>query len=168
LRDKDTNADNYFIRPGYIFLPAAQTKISAVLGSSVAVALYDKAMKKGGMTHFLYPEKNEADKPTAIFGDISTRTLIKMLLRKGSRKKYLEAQIFGGAFNNEFSDEDIGKRNILSARKILAGQNIPVTSEDTGGQKGRKIIFDTHTNEIVILKVDKLRKSDWYPYDRRT
>ncbi|MCB9480210.1 MAG: chemotaxis protein CheD [Desulfobacteraceae bacterium] len=164
MSNKDNSVHNYFIQPGYIYLPVSQTKISAVLGSSAAVAIYDKSKKTGGMTHFLYPEKLDTDKPRAIYGDVSTLTLIKMLLAKGSKKKYLEAQLFGGAFNSKYSSEDIGKSNILSARKILERENIPLASEDTGGEKGRKIIFDTYTNEIVILKVDKLRQSDWYPY----
>lgn len=116
------------------------------------------------MSHFLYPEKNSDDKPRAIYGDVSIKTLIKIIINKGSQKKHLEAQIFGGAFNNQYSNENIGVKNILSAKKILTKENISITSEDTGGEKGRKIVFDTHTNEIVILKVDKLRQSDWYPY----
>jgi len=164
LSNKDKSVHNYFIKPGYIYIPVSQTKISAVLGSSAAVAIYDKAKKIGGMSHFLYPEKLSTDKPRAIYGDVSIMTLIKMLLAKGSKKKYLEAQIFGGGFNTRYSNEDIGKSNISSAKKILIKEEIVLVSEDTGGEKGRKIIFDTHTNEIVILKVDKLRQSDWYPY----
>jgi chemotaxis protein CheD len=167
LRNKKTKAHDYFIKPGYIFLPAVQTRISAVLGSSVAVAIYDKTLRAGGMNHFLYPLKSASERSTAVFGDISTKTLINMLISHGAKKEFLEAQIFGGAFNKEFSDENIGKQNIMTAKKILLKANIEIKSEDTGGQKGRKIIFDTHTNEIIVLKVDKLRKSDWYPYDSR-
>jgi len=59
----------------------------------------------------------------------------------------------------------VGQENIRIACRILAGEKIAVTSQDTGGSKGRKIVFSTHTNEIAVLKVEKLRKSDWYPYE---
>ncbi|MDY0362805.1 MAG: chemotaxis protein CheD [Desulforegulaceae bacterium] len=164
MRNKDGSVYNYFIQPGYIYLPVSPTKISAVLGSSVAVSIYDKTKKTGGMAHFLYPEIHIEDQPRAIYGDVSIKALIKMFINIGSKKESLEAQIFGGAFNKSHSNKNIGKNNILSAQKILIRERIPITSEDTGGEKGRKIIFDTHTNEIVILKVEKLRQSDWYPY----
>jgi chemotaxis protein CheD len=44
-------------------------------------------------------------------------------------------------------------------------EGIRVVSEDTGGEKGRKIVFNTGTNEVAVLKVDRLRKGDWYPYE---
>ena len=53
----------------------------------------------------------------------------------------------------------------MISRKILAKQGIPVVSEDVGGRKGRKIVFNTQTNEIAVLKVGHLRKADWYPYE---
>jgi chemotaxis protein CheD len=53
----------------------------------------------------------------------------------------------------------------MAARKVLAGKKIRVVSEDVGGQMGRKIVFNTHTNEVGVIKVEKLRKKDWYPYE---
>jgi chemotaxis protein CheD len=50
------------------------------------------------------------------------------------------------------------------AKRILERQGISVTSEDVGGTKGRKLIYNTETNEAVVLKVERLREEDWYPY----
>ena len=87
-----------------------------------------------------------------------------MILDGGFKKKYLETQIFGGAYNPAISPKDIGHENITIARKILAREGLRVVSEDVGGEKGRKIVFNCPANEIAVLKVDKLRKGDWYPY----
>ncbi len=38
-------AENYFLKPGYIFLSENPTVISIVLGSSVSVCLYDSRRK---------------------------------------------------------------------------------------------------------------------------
>ncbi len=70
----------------------------------------------------------------------------------------------GGAHNSKVSPKDIGFENIMAAKKILTRERIRVTSEDVRGSKGRKIIFNTGTNEVAVFKVDKLRESDWYPY----
>ena len=44
-------------------------------------------------------------------------------------------------------------------------KKIAIVSEDVGGRKGRKVVFNTNTNEIGVLKVEKLRVMDWYPYE---
>jgi chemotaxis protein CheD len=155
---------DYFLKPGFIYLPDRPTTISTVLGSSVAVSLYDRSHKTGGMNHFLFPYIERRRKTTAQYGNIAVLTLIRMMTANGSDISNLEAQIFGGAFNREYSKKDIGKDNLQIARHMLAGKKIKIVSEDTGGELGRKIIFNTGTYEIVILKVDRLRVSDWYPY----
>ncbi len=155
---------DYFLRPGFIYLPERPTTISTVLGSSVAVSLYDRSLKAGGMNHFLFPHVKGRDKKTSVYGNIAVLTLIRMMAGNGSKLSNLEAQIFGGAFNDQYSKRDIGRDNLRTARHILFNQRIKIVSEDVGGELGRKIVFNTSTYEIGILKVGRLRESDWYPY----
>jgi chemotaxis protein CheD len=35
---------------------------------------------------------------------------------------------------------------------------------DAGGKKGREVVFNTISGDVAVLKVDMLRKEDWYPY----
>ena len=44
-------------------------------------------------------------------------------------------------------------------------KRIPIVSGDRGADKGRKIVFDTYINEIAVLRVDKLQKEGWYPFN---
>ena len=162
--DKPVTRD-YFLKPGFIYLPEKPTVISTVLGSSVSVSLYDRRMKTGGMNHFLFPSVTVQDKSTALYGNIAVPTLIRMMMENGSERSHLEAQIFGGAYNDEVSVRDVGGENFRTARQILNRKRIKIVSEDVGGSKGRKVVFNTMNYEIGILKVDRLRESDWYPYD---
>lgn len=156
---------DYFLKPGYIYLPEKPTVISTVLGSSVSVSIFDKSMKTGGMNHFLYPQAQDRDRTTAMFGNIAVVTLIRMMMDNGSKASNLEAQVFGGAFNAKVSDRDIGRENYQAAKNILIRKKIRIVSEDVGGRMGRKIVFNTLTCELLTLKVDRLRQSDWYPYE---
>jgi len=156
---------NYLLEPGYIFVARKPVAISEVLGSCVSVCIYDRKRKVGGMNHFQYPYIREKDRATAIYGNAATLMLIRMMLDDGSKIRHLEAQILGGAYNADISPEDIGRKNIIIARKILAKKHVSVVSEDVGGEKGRKIVFNTGTNEVAVLKVDKIRAGDWYPYE---
>ena len=158
---------DYFLKPGFIYLPDRPTTISTVLGSSVAVSLYDRSRRIGGMNHFLFPYVEAREKTTAQYGNIAVLTLIRMIAANGSNYSDLEAQLFGGAFNHEYSKRDIGKDNLITARRILSGKKIKIVSEDVGGELGRKIVFNTGTCEIVTLKVERLRSSDWYPYSSK-
>ena len=87
-----------------------------------------------------------------------------MMLGNGSRVNYLEAQIIGGAHNPVVSSKNIGLENVKVALQILTKEQAVLTSEDVGGEKSRKIIFNTADNEIAVLKMTNLRQSDWFPY----
>jgi chemotaxis protein CheD len=162
---KNTATENYYLESGYIFLAEKPTSISTVLGSCVSVCIYDRKRKIGGMNHFQVPFATDSDQATARFGNVATITLIRMMIHDGSKLKNLEAQILGGAHNRTVSPKDIGLENIMAAKRILTRERILVTSEDVRGGRGRKIVFNTSTNEIAVFKVDKLRESDWYPYE---
>ena len=161
---KNKATENYYLEPGYIFLAEKPTSISTVIGSCVSVCIYDRKRKVGGMNHFQVPFATDSDQATARFGNVATITIIRMMIHDGSKIKNLEAQILGGAHNSTISPKDIGFENIMAAKRILTRERIRVTSEDVRGGKGRKIVFNTGTNEIAVFKVDKLRESDWYPY----
>jgi chemotaxis protein CheD len=159
-------AQEYFLKPGYIYIPGEPTLISAVLGSCVAVCLWDRAKQYGGMNHFLYPATRSPGESTAKYGNIATRMLIRLFLHSGSRKEHLEAQIFGGSNRgNEREAIDIGRQNVEVARQMLTRSGIALLSQDVGGTKGRKLVYNTLTNEMVIIRVERLRDSDWYPYE---
>ena len=158
------NKDHYFLQPGYIVVPDQNVSISTVIGSGVSVCIYDKKNQIGGMNHFQLPYIAAKGKTTAVYGNVATLALIKMMMLHDSKKKHLEAQIFGGAYHPQKNDMDIGSENIEIARKILSRSNISIISEDVGGAKGRKVVFNTRTNEMAVLKVKTLRNVDWYPY----
>lgn len=163
-RSNSPEIRNYFLEPGYILIAAEPTCISAVLGSCVSVCIYDLERKCGGMNHFRFPATSDSQRSTALYGNVSTLSLVRMMLNNGSRKEYLEAQLFGGAHNQGFSQEDIGRENIRAAQKVLQRCNIRIVSEDVGGLMGRKVVFNTATAELAVIRTQKLRIEDWYPY----
>ncbi len=155
---------NYFLNPGFIYLPAGPTVISAVVGSSVSVCIYDRKQKIGGMSLFQHPIVLDPRYSTARYGNAAVSALINMMVTRGSKPKHLEIQLLGGAYNAELSQENIGWENIQIAKKVIEKKKVRIVSEDVGGEKGRKIVFNISMNEVAVVKVDKIRKGDWYPY----
>ncbi len=154
----------YHLEPGYVFVSAQGSTIRTVVGSCIAVCLWDENMKYGGMNHFLYPRVDSEGKNTAQYGNVAIPALIKLLENLGCSKKSITAQIYGGGELDNSKNNSVGENNIIIARKILSELGIPIISEDVGGIMGRKIIFDTDTGHTVVLKVHKLRQTDWIEY----
>ncbi|MEJ5300867.1 MAG: chemotaxis protein CheD [Thermodesulforhabdaceae bacterium] len=164
---RNVQKSEYFLRKGYIYIPSVPTLISTVLGSGVSVCLWDRKRQRGGMNYFLYPETHNSLDARPIYGNVATIALVKFFREDGSEIKDIEAQIIGGAVPINASPEStcIARDNIDVARKILKNYGIPIVAEDVGGKKGRKVVFNTFTNEIAILHVDRIRSEDWYPYE---
>ncbi len=164
-RDQDLIQAKYLLKPGFILVTKTPTLISAVLGSGVAVAVFDRKRGFGGMNHFQYPAPPASGQTTARYGNVATWALVKTMLAYGSKPKHLEAQIVGGAENPETPSDPVARENIRAAQNILRKLKIQSVSQDIGGRKGRKVVFNTATNELVVMKVDRLRQGDWYPYE---
>jgi len=157
----------YFLMPGYIFLTQEPYLVSTVVGSSVAVVLWDADIKLGGISNFLYPFRESSEEATAVYGNVAIPYMVKMFREAGTKDYNIQSQIFGGAESDLPEAGKIAHENIEIARSVLKKQGIKVISEDVGGRLGRKIVYNTFQNEALIYKVNTLRSSDWYPYDRK-
>ena len=122
--------------------------ITTVLGSCVAVCLYDLRAGIGGMNHFLLPEGKSGDLEDVVFGLHAMELLINDMLKQGADKRGLEAKLFGGA-SMIGGLSDIGERNIAFAREFLSDENFPVISESVGGNCGRRIRFNPTTGSVM-------------------
>jgi chemotaxis protein CheD len=117
------------------------------LGSCVGLVLYDALVKIGGMAHIMLPDSaiNTDFKNKAKFADTAVETLIQLIASRGAHPGRLSAKLAGGA--NMFSTSSqndimkVGQRNVDACRRLLKNRNIPILSEDTGGNVGRTIEF---------------------------
>lgn len=152
----------YILEPGYIYITFNPTFIQTVLGSSVAVCIFDPQIHCAGINHYIYPSVDDPEKATPRYGNVSIPTLLKMMIEAGSCIQNMEAQIFGGAHLKDNPMENVGERNIAMAHSKLEKAGVHIVSEDTGGMMGRKIVFDTLSAHVAVLKVRRLRHTDWY------
>ncbi|MBN1969047.1 MAG: chemotaxis protein CheD [Candidatus Delongbacteria bacterium] len=137
-------------------------EVSTILGSCVAICLYDPVSKILGMNHYLLPFWNGDGLKSLKYGNISNEALVSKFLAKGIPAERVIAKIFGGASIN-IEGLDIGKNNILIAREILRNYKIKVIAEDVGGYLGRKIIMSNIDGAIYLKYAADRRKGN----DRR-
>jgi chemotaxis protein CheD len=127
--------------------------ITSALGSCVAITLYDKVQKLGGMLHYILPE-NPGGKKKEKYADTGIKLLLEKMLELNVNKKDLVAKMVGGAVMfEEFMDDienSIGKRNIKKGKEILKNLGIKLTSQDVGGNYGRSVKFKLSNGNIYI------------------
>jgi len=148
------------IHPGEFFATKEQVIISTVLGSCVAVALFDTKKQFGGLNHFMLPG-NESNKDfyatsSGKYGMYAMELLINELIKQGSRREDIIAKVFGGASvlqkQNNFGNR-ISENNIEFAFSYLKVEKIPVISSNVGGVEARKIFFYPWTSKILHKKI---------------
>ncbi len=140
----------HFLYPSTLFASKEPYVVQTILGSCVAICLYDSKAKIGGINHYMLPTWNGNDLASPKYGNIAVERLINRMLQLGSKLENIEAKIFGGGdlISTDKSVMLIGERNIRIARVLLEEKNIPIVASSTGGRKGRKILFFTETGEV--------------------
>lgn len=147
-------ANKHFLFPGTLFAESVEYQISTVLGSCVAVCLWDHVARKGGMNHYMLPLWNGEGLATPKYGNIAMERLFERVLSIGCRRENLVAKVFGGAnvSGNAMEMFMIGDRNITLAFQMLDEFKISVAANDVGGRVGRKIVMNTGTGVILVGK----------------
>ena len=118
--------------------------LSTLLGSCVAVCLYDPKLRLAGMNHFLLPSRTKTagdDTDVILAGDYSMEVLLNTMLTKGAQKSRIVAKAFGGGTIVTSILMAIGQRNADFAREWLEREGIHLAAQDFGGAWSRKVIF---------------------------
>jgi two-component system chemotaxis response regulator CheB len=141
----------HYLFPGKLAAFKEETIVSTLLGSCVAVALYDPMTKIGGINHYLLPELAENDVPSGRYGNAAIEMLIEEMVNLGASPSRLQAKVYGGGnvIAVSFSGLAVGTRNIELALSELGKRGIRIVEKSVGGDSGRTLKFNTHTFEVL-------------------
>lgn len=141
----------FYLYPGQLAAFKEETVVTTLLGSCVAVALFDPEKKIAGLNHFLLPEPTPFDQVSARYGTYALAQLIREIESLGGKSDRLQAKVYGGGnvINNILNGPSIGQLNIKMAEKILNHLQIPIVEKNVGGQKPRTIKLNTFTFDII-------------------
>ena len=165
--DRKRNKPLVNILPGEYTASGEDVIIQTILGSCVAVVLFDRTTGIGGMNHFMLAEPLRKD-TTAVealtqtesgkYGVNAMELLVNAMLKSGAQRRQLRAKLFGGG--SVFASEHgitarIPASNIQLAKTFLKNESITIDSEDTGGNRGRKVLFMVKTTEVLVKLVGR-------------
>jgi len=148
----------HIVFPGQFVITSVPSLITTVLGSCVSVCLWDKKTKVAGMNHYLLPGSEVDERGNANRGHSSIRLLLRSMLNRQVQLENMEAKIFGGC-NSLYKDNDcfrVCEQNILMAVEVLREYDIRIVAQHTGGNHGRKIVFNTATGKVRMRLLSKI------------
>jgi chemotaxis protein CheD len=150
-------ANTHFLYPAALYASKQPFIVSTILGSCVAVCLYDPVTRIGGINHYMLPLWNGQGLASPKYGNIAIEKLLEKMISLGCNKNNLKAKVFGGGEVIETSIQqfNIGARNIKLAFEALEEMGIPVVGQSVGGKLGRKILFNTETGEVRQKYIQK-------------
>jgi chemotaxis protein CheD len=144
-----------FLQPGHLVVSATPMSVTTILGSCVSVCLWDPQRGVGGMNHFMLPLLAGFSASSPRFGNVAMENLVVKLGEAGARLPFLRARVFGGAcmFKQMQTPSHLGAKNVQVALDFLSSRAIDVIQVDTGGNRGRKLIFDTELGAVCLNKI---------------
>lgn len=134
------------------------------LGSCIAVALYDPAVKVAGMLHFQLPTSSidpiRARLCPMMFADTGLEYLIRSMEAVGCRRRNMRVALAGAA--QMFDAEThfvIGRNNEAAIRRLIADNSMEITTAALGGQSPRAMTIQVDDGAVVIKTHDSPRET---------
>ena len=156
LGTSDEKQTRHYLMPGKIFAAAQPFAISTIIGSGVALCLWDSAQRIGGANHFMLPEGPEDSENGTRYANIANAALLQRMLDLGAECQTLKARIFGGslpAITFGSGVECVGDRNVHTVNHFLKLNGIQLLQSEVGGTRGRKLVFHTDDGEAWSVQL---------------
>lgn len=133
----------HYLHPGQLFASGEAYQVTTILGTCVAVCVWDARASVGGLNHYLLSQRTQGGERSGRFGTVAFELLLEQVQQLGAVKSRLQAKVFGGMSSmlGRSAGRDLGQGNVTLALELLDAARIPVVSKDTGGPRGRKLIF---------------------------
>lgn len=154
--DPDVGGTAMRVPPGGVGVHRDPTPFVTLLGSCVAVCLFDVEAGVGGMNHIVVGEAGGGD---TRFGAAAMEILLARMVDAGARAGGLRAKLTGGGLVLP-GLADVGAANGRFALEHLRRLRIPVLSADLGGRVGRKVVFEPRSGRLRVKRSPPCRAAD--------
>jgi len=133
----------------------APTVVQTVLGSCLSGVFHAPSRNAGAIFHAFLPRRADYQpngrESVFKFVDTAIEYVVEQFRMMGVRPAGLRVALVGGA-NGLVVDENcgVGRKNAECALEVCRGLGIRPLALDLGGEKGRKVFFETRTGELHV------------------
>ncbi len=153
-----------FLQPGDFYFGEGTTRIRTLLGSCVAIAIWHPALRLGGMSHYMLPQRparpvgGPAGRLDGRYADDVFLLFHRELQRTHTRPGEYLVRIFGGGrmFQHVTTTRphvDICQKNIDAAHRLIARHGFGLHAQDLGGQGHRNVGLDLWSGDVWLRRV---------------
>lgn len=142
-----------FLHPGEWYFGDEDTRIRTTLGSCVAITLWHRRLRIGGMCHFMLPGTDEPKTTlNARYGNDALQLLLAEIHRHGTQPSEYEAKLFGGGnmFGTRQGGNSVADRNVVAAEALVRRYQLNVVARSLGGQGHRQLVFNLADGDVWL------------------
>lgn len=148
------------LSPGGLLVTREPQIVITVLGSCVAVTMLNRESGLAAICHAMLARPQPGESYTTTdprrfrYVSHALPSMLAAYRRLGHDLRNVEVKFFGGGNvigrASPGSAQGIGSANIEAACEFFALHSLVVTARNTGGLRGRKILFNTATGEVLL------------------
>lgn len=149
--------EQVFLLPGQWYFGQTGATVKTLLGSCIAITLWNPRRHMGGMCHFLLPTRMRRPDGTldGRFGDEAVELLAREIKKTGTHPRDFEANLYGGA--DTMPDQtkvkfNIGERNVEQAWALIDKYGFQLQCVDVGGNEPRNVMMDLSSGQVVLKR----------------
>ncbi len=153
-----------YLKPGEMYTAEMPTMVSTVLGSCVSVTMFSRRFRIGAICHGFLPKRTHTKHADSHYMeefkyvDYSIMQMVEGFDKYGIKRSEIEVKLFGGADALSLQGDNpcaftVGRQNIQTAVQVIKNERLILIISDTGGVRGRKLIFYTHTGEVLLKRL---------------
>ena len=158
---REIAARAYHLGVGGMVFGTAPAAVVTVLGSCVAITMYEPNRNIGAICHAVLPQCDVAPKchlqckQPGKYVECAIKVMLKQFDRRHISRQDIQVKIFGGADMFAQSDEigcsnPVGSLNIETTHRVIKNAGLKIIADDTGGKSKKKIIFDLATGKVFV------------------
>lgn len=152
------------LKPGELLVTHESCMVVTVLGSCLAVTMFSARFKLAAICHAMLPQPRRTGAGAGAAGPAEHEpfkylsevipAMTAKFVAAGLDPREVEVKIFGGGNvispnHGMPSDRWLGNVNVEAARSLLQQARFQIKASNVGGRRGRKILFNTQTGEVL-------------------
>ena len=145
------------VLPGEYYATKDDLMITTLLGSCIAVCLYDPGSRVGGMNHFLLPDGGDSSdllSTSGRYGVYAMELLVNHIVKLGGARSQLRAKVFGGGnVIKSMTHSKVGDQNVNFVMGYLKNEGIPIDATDVLDIYPRRVNFFPFTGRVMMKKL---------------